>query len=304
MSFKPRILVIRLLALGDVILATPIIRQLYRDYSGDCEIDVLTLKPEVFTNNPYVAQVLSPQDHATNPKIYQKVVNLDLAYENYPNLHITEAYAKVSHGSIDHLDSARPELHASRDDIEYIDRITQHEIVNEFAVIHMRLDTWPSRNLPKETWLDIANKLIESTDLSIVQIGSPHEISFDHHPRLINMLGRFSIQQLKCLIGKARLYIGIDSGTLHVASCTNTPIVSIFTSAHHHYRLPRGRSNDCVFVPITPKLSCYGCQSRLPPPITGVVCTEGNPYSPPCKDAIDTGEVLRATQGILSSVHL
>jgi len=59
-SFKPKILLIRQLALGDVLLITPILKQIYVDHSGDCEIDVLTMKPDAFINNPYITEIISP----------------------------------------------------------------------------------------------------------------------------------------------------------------------------------------------------------------------------------------------------
>ena len=60
MNLKPKILVIRQLALGDVILLTPVIEQIWRNYSGECLIDVITCKPEVFSGNPFVNEVRRP----------------------------------------------------------------------------------------------------------------------------------------------------------------------------------------------------------------------------------------------------
>ena len=116
----------------------------------------------------------------------------------------------------------------------------------------------------------------------------------NHDARLINMLDSFSIQELKELIATSKLYVGIDSGTLHIAATTNTPIVSLFTSAHHTLRMPLGRPASTPFVPVAPRVDCYGCQANIQPPITGVVCHRGDPYSPPCKDAFAMQDIQRA----------
>jgi len=91
MSFKPKILLIRQAALGDVLLATPILKQIYVDHAGDCEIDVLTLKPEAFVNNPYVTEIISPPQYLENRKNYHTMINLDLVYESHPDMHILDA---------------------------------------------------------------------------------------------------------------------------------------------------------------------------------------------------------------------
>ena len=294
MSIKPRILIIRQLALGDVLLTTPIIKQLYLDYSGDCEIDFLTMKPEALFNNPYVNEVITTSTFEIGKRNYQKTINLDLVYENFPNLHIIEAYAKVSHGSINKIKDQQIGIFSTKQDIERIEKIREVLIKNDYLVIHMRRDTWPSRNLTEETWRKVIEGLILNTNLTIVQIGSPQEIAFGQNQRLINLLGQLTIQELKILIENSKCYVGIDSGTLHVAASTNVPIVSAFTSAHHQFREPLGRSENCVFIPITPEIDCYGCQSRMAPPITGVICPNGDPYSPPCKDLIPTEKFVKA----------
>jgi len=294
MSIKPKILVIRQLALGDVLLTTPIVKQLFIDYSGDCEIDVLTMKPEAYINNPYVNEIISPEEFQIERKIYQRTINLDLAYESYPNLHITEAYAKNSHGSINHIKDKKIGIYTTKDDGAFVKELIDNTIKAKYLVIHMRRDTWPSRNLNEDTWRSIVEGILNSTDLTIVQVGSSHEISFDHNPRLINMLNKLTVQQLKLIIENSECYVGIDSGTLHIAASTDAPIVAVFTSAHHQFRQPLGRNNNSIFIPVTPSLDCYGCQSRLPPPITGVICPVGDPYSPPCKDSIPVDKLIKS----------
>ena len=294
MSFKPKILLIRQLALGDVLLITPILKQIYVDHAGDCEIDVLTMKPEAFVNNPYVTLIISPTQYLENRINYHKTINLDLAYECHPDMHILDAYAKYSHGSIEKILDRQIGIFPSQSDTNNILQFINLTIAKDYLVIHMRRDTWPSRNLPEATWLAIVDSLLEGTDLHIVQVGSAHEISFNHSPRLINCLSKLSLTELKVLIENAKCYVGIDSGTLHVAASTQTPIVSVFTSAHHQFREPLGRKEGAKFIPIAPDLPCYGCQSRLPPPITGVICSVGDPYSPPCKDRISVTEITNA----------
>ena len=292
---SPKILLIRHGALGDVIWTTPIVRQIWRDHGGDCLIDVLTLKSEVFQGSPWVNTVLTPETFDNRQKLYDKTINLDLAYEKYPSMHLLAAYAKFSHGSIQGISALEPELFETRQDQVAVQQRIDSEIDGQFLVLHMRRDTWPSRNLSINKWREIVDELLSTTNLRIVQVGSPNEICFDHDPRLINLMGQLSLQQLKVLIAKSRVYLGIDSGTLHVAACTATPIVALFTSCHHTYREPLGRDKT-HFYPIPADIECYGCQSRMPPPVTGVVCARGDVA---CIESFVPEKVTRAIRAYL-----
>ncbi len=287
-------MVVRQLALGDVLLTTPIIRQLFQDHDGQCHIDVLTMMPEIFRNSPYVRRVFTPQDFNDAKGPYARVINLDLAYENLPHLHVVDAYAMTSHGSPEKIKNKRLELFASEADRQKAKFTQQTKISGPYVVIHMRKDKWPSRNLPEATWKGILNILLEHTDFKIIQVGSTHEIAFDYHPRLLNFLGAFSIHELREIIAGAQCYLGVDSGTLHVAACTDTPVIAMFSSAHHRLREPLERPTKARFIAIQPQVDCYGCQEHYPPPITGVICHRGDPFSPPCRDAFDIDNVRQA----------
>ena len=294
MNLAPKILVIRQLALGDVLLATPIIEQLYKDHQGNCEIDVLTLKPEVFSNNPYVHKTYTPQTYQEINFPFDKTINLDLAYEKQPLLHITDAYALYAFGSPEKLQNKRIQLFSTPQDKLKANWLAQTKIQSDYVVIHMRQDTWPSRNLSDQTWRNIADVLLQETTCKVVQVGSEREFAFDHGPRLINLLGQVSIHELKELIAGSKLFVGIDSGTLHIAATTDCPIICMFTSAHHTLRMPLGRGAHAQFTAIAPKIDCYGCQAHFKPPITGVICYKGDPFSPPCKDLFDLEDLRGA----------
>ena len=302
MSFKPKIAVIRQLALGDVILTTPIVRQIHTDYSGQCEIDVITLKPEAFKYNPMVSNIRMANEHMNLIGTYDKIINLDLAYEKYPRIHILDAYALYSHGSIDRIQNKQIDLYSSPQEHASALKIINERVQGDYIVIHMRRDTWPSRNLRPEVWRSIVDALLEKTSLKIVQIGSTSEIAFDHDPRLVNLLGQLNLAELKEIISHSKLYFGIDSGTLHVASSTETPIICLFTSAHHTLRMPLQRSTGALFLPIAPKIGCYGCQSSFEPPITGVICPMGDPFSPPCRDLFDIADIYKTIDTVFSQV--
>ena len=82
---KPmQVLIRRRASLGDVIMATGVVRELKKKYK--CDIDIATEYPNVFDNNPHVRAIYHTD---ATPKVesYDLYVNLDDAYELNPVNH-------------------------------------------------------------------------------------------------------------------------------------------------------------------------------------------------------------------------
>ncbi|MCB9363894.1 MAG: glycosyltransferase family 9 protein [Flavobacteriales bacterium] len=77
--------------------------------------------------------------------------------------------------------------------------------------------------------------LKEFTDKTIVIIGSSSEKKYSeeiktmiNNPRVINTAGKTSIDELIGIIKNAKLMVTNDTGPMHIAFCTNTPIICLF----------------------------------------------------------------------------
>src|SRR4051812_33624740 len=76
-------------------------------------------------------------------------------------------------------------------------------------------------------------------------------------------LGEFDLQELRALIGRARLFIGGDTGPLHVAAATPTPVVAIFGPTLAARSAP-WRPADAVTIALEPAaLPCRPCDQRV-----------------------------------------
>jgi hypothetical protein len=103
--------------MGDVIWTTPIVRQIWRDHGGDCLIDVLTLKPEVFAGSPWVDTVLTQSLWQSSDSVSTTINLLDLASRKIPLDAVCSRHTRSFHmvrlrASL-HL---RPQLLESRQD--------------------------------------------------------------------------------------------------------------------------------------------------------------------------------------------
>lgn len=81
----------------------------------------------------------------------------------------------------------------------------------------------------------------------------------------INLVNKTSLSEAAEIMAKARAVVGLDNGLLHVAGCTDVPIVGGFTSVDPKYRMPyRNNVMGLNFYPVVPdkSLECRFCQSN------------------------------------------
>ncbi len=259
---KIKILVIRSGAMGDVLLATPIIKKLFKNYDGLCSITVATRYADIFKNNPYIVKCISIHDLRNIEEQYDLILDLDSCYEKNRALHVTEAYNFYTFGISSTTENLQPEIFSTNSDKETCSEFIKN-IKSPYIVCHNREDaSQPYRNVPRKEWERLLTSLSEKSDLQIVQIGSRSmDIALkNENNKFIDARDIFSLQQTKELISNAKLFLGTDAGPLHIAATTQTPIVSFFSIAHHHLRRPL-RDDQSIFKPVTPNIDCYGCQS-------------------------------------------
>ncbi len=89
-----------------------------------------------------------------------------------------------------------------------------------------------ARRWPAERFAEVACQLSESHEAEIVLVGSredePGIAEQLADVNTMDLVGRTTLPQLADLIAGADLFIGADSGVMHIAAATGTPVVSIF----------------------------------------------------------------------------
>jgi len=102
--------------------------------------------------------------------------------------------------------------------------------------------------------------------------------------------GEFDLSELRALVGRAALYIGGDSGPLHIAATTATPVVALFGPTLPERSLPwRAAAIGSIGVDAGP-LPCRPCHQRH--------CVPGDFR---CLTAISPTMVFAAAQTLLRS---
>lgn len=294
MNILPKILINRQAAGGDVLMTTPIVRKIYQDRKGLCEIDFF-VKQECrayLGSNPYIKNVYTRLPDANDLKKYDVIIDLDLVYEKNPEIHAIDAYALYAIGHTDFDRSV--ELHTT-DQEKQAALEFKSNIGNDYVVLHQRKFAWPSRNIPEKIWASVVKELLSKTHHHIVQVGAAGEPAFSGDQRLIDVRGELSITQLREVIANADLYLGVDSGPAHVASSTCTDMIVLYTSVREEYRRPL-RSNG-KFVPMAAQIDCYGCHAKNPVPCTTFICHRKDIE---CVNRFDPDKIAQAALDLLN----
>jgi len=142
------------------------------------------------------------------------------------------------------------------------------------AVLHVSAGN-PFRRWPAERFAELASTLTTLPQpMHVVITSGPSEAeAVDRVTRLaretplvaasrIVHCGEFDLSELAALVSRARLYIGGDSGPLHVAATTRTPVVALFGPTLPARSLPwRDPAVPSIAVDAGP-LECRPCHQR------------------------------------------
>lgn len=128
---------------------------------------------------------------------------------------------------------------------------------------------------------------------ALVLLGAPverqrSEALLRHWPGVgVNLCGRLSVRESAAMLEQARVFIGHDSGPMHLAAAVGTPCVAIFSSRNLPGEwFPYGQMHRVLYRPI----ECQGCKLE--------VCTERQKA---CINSITVDEVLAALHGVLGT---
>jgi heptosyltransferase-2 len=120
---------------------------------------------------------------------------------------------------------------------------------------------------PPERFASLADRLISECDADVIFFGTPGEkeivaqISSQMKSRAISMAGETSMRDLAALFSSCSIFIGNDSGAMHVAAAAGLPVIGIFGSTD-----PEGTSPVTQqFTLIREPVSCSPCFLRRCP---------------------------------------
>jgi lipopolysaccharide heptosyltransferase II len=103
---------------------------------------------------------------------------------------------------------------------------------------------------PPDRFAKALNNLLTHADAEVILFGTPNElpvsaaIASEMQRAPINLTGKTSIADLPALLSQCHLFLGNDSGAMHVAAAVGLPVVAIF-----------GPTDPEGTAPVTPRLT-------------------------------------------------
>lgn len=264
-------------ALGDVVLTTPVIRHIRAELGPEATIIVETTYSSVFSHSPHkVESLLFSGDRPRGTTL----IDLDLAYELRPKMHIVAAYSEV-------LEAAGfPPIPEDRRLQEMFPN--QRISFGEPTVAVHAARSWENRTLPTTFWLDTTS-LLRQVGYRVVFVGTDRDQLTGPHCNQ-------SLNYTAGMLARCAAFLGSDSSLLHVAAAVGCPVVGLFTSVRPEYRMPLGGPGVAL---IPAGLPCWGCLERALVPTTNLkICERGDTA---CIWRFNPAEVVTAVQSIARS---
>jgi heptosyltransferase-3 len=114
---------------------------------------------------------------------------------------------------------------------------------------------------PPERFAELADRLISQYSCQVLIGGSHQDIELAEQIRQIAkskpivMAGRTTIKQFASIAKKSALFVGSDSGAMHIASAVGTPVVALFGPSNPREWGPRGGPVEVLYK----ELDCRSC---------------------------------------------
>ena len=174
-------------------------------------------------------------------------------------IHLTEEFRKCFGLETLSEESVPVEIPARA--LRLVQRRLQRERLGgkSFVVIHAG-PSWKVKEWPERYWRDLVAELKIRHMIEVIQIGEDRT-SFgesSESPRTAgarDWVGTLRMDQTLALLSLADLFVGIDSGVLHMAGAVDTPCVGIFGPTDPLCFLPR----NSRAAGVTSNVTCLGC---------------------------------------------
>ncbi len=137
------------------------------------------------------------------------------------------------------------ELWTDRDDERFVEDLFAHHHIQPTDLVigvcpsggHSPLKQWPLERV-----IEIVRWIRSTYKARILLFGSDDEQELGaailrEEPTVINVIGQTTLRQMAATLQRCRLFIGNDTGVLHVAAAAGCRVVALFgPSCHHRFR--------------------------------------------------------------------
>lgn len=138
--------------------------------------------------------------------------------------------------------------------------LRDYNINSPFITLHAgAAPAWNSKKWPLEYFLSLATKLTEEK-YRIIFVGGNDDpkIPPQTPSTFVNMTGKLNLQQLADVIARSTLFIGGDSGPLHLAATMKVSLLALFGPTNPSFHAPKEITSHVLWK----DLSCSPCYEK------------------------------------------
>jgi lipopolysaccharide heptosyltransferase I len=124
---------------------------------------------------------------------------------------------------------------------------------------------WETKFWTVQGWADLADMLIEQKGTAVTFAGSPQDTAYigmiaqRMKVQPVIAAGKLSLEEAVALIEASDVYVGVDSGPMHISAFVGTPVVALFGPTDPEKVGPYGHGHRVIQVR---DLDCLACRKR------------------------------------------
>ncbi|TPN83184.1 glycosyltransferase family 9 protein [Mesorhizobium sp. CU2] len=176
--------------------------------------------------------------------------------------------------------------------------LARHRIKpNGFIAVHVGA-SFPGRRWQPERFAAAIDKIVKETGLGIVLVGGPDEseatdaiMALAKAP-VVNLAGALRLETLLALLKEARLFLGNESGPMHMAAAAGIPVVGLFGLTNPVRWAPVGVPS----ISLRPSMPC-DC-------VGGDLCHRTDPSKACCVWRLEVDPVVDAALELLARTEV
>ncbi len=283
-SMPKKILLIKLISMGDVIMVTPIIEAMRKKYPNS-EIVFATSNKygEILEGNPYLDRLILVRDFDRREFDlefdYYKSMTLALLYREDWDLvyqiqlldlscgywgtdhHLQDLYADIANVK---LIGERPIIKITQTQRDKIQVLFGTYVKSDETVVLLHTTSgWKLKDWDSRKFVQLADMISKKYNVKIFQIGGPDDIIIQSD-RVIHLEGKLSLKETAALMERSDLLICPDTGLMHMAAVLGLKIVALFGPTSPSTGGPiNGKSYFCIQSDTCCDIPCHMKECRL-----------------------------------------
>jgi heptosyltransferase-1 len=152
------------------------------------------------------------------------------------------------------------------EDERYIEQLLLQEGIKpgDFTIFVSATARWRSKFWDQQSFARLCDELVRRYGAKLIFSGLPSEAGYLQRIRemmredALIMAGRTNIKQFLALIKRSRLFVGVDSGSMHAAAAFQVPTIALFGPSNPRWIGPYGQEQGIVKL----DLPCEPCNRR------------------------------------------